>query len=71
MLELLPFQEYTGALPPEIPLVPGEPVPQVRKRVGTEFSLSPKFINRDQATEVMSNNDDNNDDYDNDNNNKW
>lgn len=44
--------ELTGDLPPETPLVPGEPVPQIRKRMGTTFALSPKLVNRDKATEV-------------------
>ncbi len=44
--------ELTGELPAETPLAPGEPIPQVRRRVGTEYSLSPKIVNRDQATQV-------------------
>ena len=36
--------ELTGELPPDIPLSPGEPVPQIRRRVGTEFALSEKSL---------------------------
>ena len=39
------LQELTGKLPKEIPLAPGEPMPQVRKRVRTGFTLSPQIIN--------------------------
>ena len=46
------LQEVTGELPAETPLSPGEPVPQVRRRVGTSFCLSPKIINRDSPTQV-------------------
>ena len=35
--------ELTGELPPEIPLAPGEPVPTIRRRMGTEFALSEKI----------------------------
>ncbi|KAI0231688.1 FERM domain-containing protein 4B [Lamellibrachia satsuma] len=37
--------ELTGKLPKDIPLAPGEPIPQVRKRVRTGFTLSPQIIN--------------------------
>nr|XP_006825708.1 PREDICTED: FERM domain-containing protein 4A-like [Saccoglossus kowalevskii] len=38
--------EIIGELPQEYPLVPGEPLPQVRRRVGTGFQLSDKLVNK-------------------------
>lgn len=38
------FQELTGELPPETPFQPGEPQPQIRRRVGTSFTISDKII---------------------------
>lgn len=36
--------ELSGELPIETPLSPGEPVPQVRRRIGTAFALSDQLI---------------------------
>ena len=44
--DVLFLGELTGELPPEIPLDPGEPVPTIRKRVGTEFALSEALLQR-------------------------
>lgn len=38
--------ELTGELPPEYPIVPGQPPPTVRKRVGTSFALDETIINK-------------------------
>ncbi len=48
LFNALNLGELTGELPPEIPLDPGEPVPTIRKRVGTEFALSEALIQRMQ-----------------------
>ena len=39
----------TGELPPEIPLAPGEPVPAIRRRVGTEFALPETLLTKPSA----------------------
>ena len=44
----------SGELPPEIPLAPGEPLPVIRKRVGTEFQLSEKFFTKVNNNETES-----------------
>lgn len=38
--------ELTGELPPEYPIVPGQPPPTVRKRVGTSFTINENLINK-------------------------
>ena len=47
--------ELTGELPPEIPLNPGEPVPTIRKRVGTEFKLSEDLLKGDSKDNLRAN----------------
>ncbi|KAK8784735.1 hypothetical protein V5799_008898 [Amblyomma americanum] len=47
--------EVTGELPPEMPLAPGEPPPQVRRRVGTAFILDDQLLsNAKSKEETMS-----------------
>ena len=43
-------QELTGSVPTEIQLIPGRPTPTIRKRVGTEFTISPKLLNSDDVS---------------------
>ncbi|KAH9381037.1 hypothetical protein HPB48_008251 [Haemaphysalis longicornis] len=43
--------EVTGELPPETPLEPGEPPPQVRRRVGTAFILDDQLLSSAKSKE--------------------
>ncbi|XP_055338350.1 FERM domain-containing protein 4A-like isoform X2 [Paramacrobiotus metropolitanus] len=42
--------QITGELPPETPLNPGEPVPQVRRRIGTAFELTSNRMESEALT---------------------
>ena len=44
--------ELTGELPPETPLAPGEPLPQIRRRAGTEFALSENHLQPKKAAQT-------------------
>ena len=44
-------QEITGELPPETPLKPNEPLPIIRRRVRTEFTLSDKLLTEPKSQE--------------------
>lgn len=46
--------ELTGRLPVETPLAPGEEPPQIRRRVGTAFSLDANMVSGDGQDEDMS-----------------
>ena len=46
---------FVGELPPEIPLNPGEPLPTIRKRVGTEFKLSEDLLKQDSKDGLRAN----------------
>ena len=46
--------EITGEVPFEFPLSPGEPLPNVPRRVGTTFSLKHDFLHKDKETEVSA-----------------
>ncbi|WAR26545.1 FRM4A-like protein [Mya arenaria] len=46
--------ELTGVLPPETPLAPGEEPPQIRRRVGTAFSLHSNIMGNKDESEDMS-----------------
>ncbi|XP_029843527.3 FERM domain-containing protein 4A isoform X2 [Ixodes scapularis] len=46
--------EVTGELPPEMPLAPGESLPQVRRRVGTAFILDDQLLSKGKE-EALSN----------------
>ena len=44
--------EITGEMPPELPLNPGETVPQIRRRIGTAFTIPENLIMKAKAKEV-------------------
>ncbi|XP_065577310.1 FERM domain-containing protein 4A-like isoform X3 [Artemia franciscana] len=43
--------EITGEMPPELPLNPGETVPQIRRRIGTAFTIPENLIMKAKAKE--------------------
>ncbi|XP_064473958.1 FERM domain-containing protein 4B-like isoform X2 [Ornithodoros turicata] len=45
--------ELIGEVPPEIPLNPGENMPQVRRRVGTSFLLNDQLISKAKTQEEV------------------
>ncbi|KAF4530604.1 hypothetical protein B566_EDAN006810 [Ephemera danica] len=46
--------ELTGVLPPEIPVLPGEPMPTFRRRIGTSFTLPENLINKLKSEEEQA-----------------
>ncbi|XP_065576337.1 innate immunity activator protein-like [Artemia franciscana] len=43
--------EITGEMPPELPLNPGETVPQIRRRIGTALAIPENLIMKAKAKE--------------------
>jgi hypothetical protein len=45
--------DLTGILPDDTPRIPGKPTPTIRKRIGTTFSFSPKFLSPEGETSKL------------------